>query len=282
MSVQQQLEKAELLRKLHHGPKMLVLPNAWDVASARVVEQLGFPVIATTSAGVAASLGYTDGQKVSRDEMLEVVGRIARAVNVPVTVDMEAGYGTAAKEMVETTKALLEAGGVGLNFEDIHGADESSHVPLELQLEKIQAIRETAASAGVPVVLNARTDIYLMPIGPEETRFERTTERLRAYRQAGADCLFAPGVSDRETIAKLVKAVDGPLNILLTPTCPSLSELEKMGVARVSAGSALMRASIGMARRAAKEMMDERATRALFEGSVPYAELMQMMGRAKS
>jgi 2-methylisocitrate lyase-like PEP mutase family enzyme len=184
--------------------------------------------------------------------------------------------------MVETTKALIEAGGVGLNFEDIHGADESSHVPLALQLEKIQAIRETAASAGVAVVLNARTDIYLMPIGPEETRFERTVERLRAYRKAGAGCLFAPGVSDRETIVKLVQAVDGPLNILLTPTCPSLSELEKMGVARVSAGSALMRASIGMARRAAKEMMEEGSTQALFEGPVPYTELMQMMGRAKN
>lgn len=282
MSIREQAEKAELLRKLHYGPKMLVLPNAWDVASARVVEELGFPVIATTSAGVAASLGYTDGQKVSRDEMLEVVGRIARAVNVPVTADMEAGYGTTAKEMVETTKALIEAGGVGLNFEDIHGEDEGSHVPLELQLEKIQAIRETIASAGVPVVLNARTDIYLMPIGPEETRFERTVERLRAYRKAGADCLFAPGVSDRETIEKLVKTVDGPLNILITPGCPPLSELEKMGVARVSTGSALMRASIGMARRAAKQMKEEGLMQSLFENPVPYVELMQMMGRAKN
>ena len=157
MDSQVQAEKAERLRKLHQGPKILVLPNAWDVASARVVEELGFPVIATTSAGVAASLGYTDGQKVSRDEMLEVVGRIARAVKVPVTADMEAGYGTTPEEMIETTKALIAAGGVGLNFEDITGADESSHVPLELQLGKIRAIKETAAAAGVPSAATHRT-----------------------------------------------------------------------------------------------------------------------------
>jgi len=282
MDIQVQAEKAERLRKLHQGSKLLLLPNAWDVASARVVEELGFPVIATTSAGVAASLGYADGQKVSRDEMLEVVGRIARAVQVPVTADMEAGYGTTPAEMVATTKALIAAGGVGLNFEDITGADETSHVPLALQLAKIRAIKETAAAAGVPVVLNARTDIYLMPIGPEGTRFERSVERLRAYRAAGADCLFAPGVSDRETIAKLVKALEAPLNILITPTSPPLRELEKMGVARASTGSALMRVSMGMVRRAAKQMLTEESCKALFEGPVPYAELMQMMGRSNS
>ncbi|HMI53897.1 MAG TPA: isocitrate lyase/phosphoenolpyruvate mutase family protein [Candidatus Saccharimonadales bacterium] len=282
MDIQVQAEKAERLRKLHQGSKLLLLPNAWDVASARVVEELGFPAIATTSAGVAASLGYTDGQKVSRDEMLEAVGRIARAVKVPVTADMEAGYGTTPEEMVVTAQALIAAGGVGLNFEDITGADESSHVPLALQLAKIRAIKETAAAAGVPVVLNARTDIYLMPIGPASTRFERSVERLRAYRAAGADCLFAPGVSDQETIAKLVKALEAPLNILLTPDSPPLRELEKMGVARASTGSALMRASMGTARRAAKQMLTEGSCKALFEGPVPYAELMEMMGRSNS
>ncbi len=280
MDIRVQAEKAEQLRRLHQGPKILVLPNAWDVASARIVEELGFLAIATTSAGVAASLGYTDGQKVSRDEMLQVVGRIVKAVNVPVTADMEAGYGTTPEAMVETTKALIASGAVGLNFEDIHGADESSHVPLALQVEKIQAIRETAASAGVPVVLNARTDIFLMPIGPVETRYARSVERLRTYHQAGADCLFAPGVSDRETIAKLVKDVKGPLNILLTPNCPSLNELEKIGVARASTGSALMRASMGRARSAAKQMLAG-STETLFEEPVPYAELMAMMGRTK-
>ncbi len=207
MNVRVQAEKAEQFRKLHHGPRMLVLANAWDVVSARILEECGHPAIATSSAAVAFSRGYPDGQRIPRDEMLDVVGRIARAVRVPVTADLEAGYGTTVKNMAETTKAAIDAGAIGMNLEDVTGDDERSHVALPLQVEKIRAIRETAKSIGVPFVLNARTDIYLMPIGPEATRFERTVERLRAYRDAGADCLFAPGVYDWETIAKLVKAV---------------------------------------------------------------------------
>src|SRR5215475_1630183 len=123
-----QAQKAALLKALHHGPKILVMANAWDVASARIVEEIGFPAVATTSAGIANSLGYPDGQKVSRDEMLEVVARVARAVQVPVSADMEAGYGTTAKEMADTARALVEAGAVGLNLEDVTGEDESTQV----------------------------------------------------------------------------------------------------------------------------------------------------------
>ncbi|PYT61535.1 MAG: isocitrate lyase/phosphoenolpyruvate mutase family protein [Acidobacteria bacterium] len=193
MNTRVQAEKAEQFRKLHHGPRMLVLANAWDVVSARILEECGHPAIATSSAAVAFSRGYPDGQRISRDEMLDVVARIARAVRAPVTADLEAGYGTTVKDMAETVKATIGAGAIGMNLEDVTGDDESSHVALPLQVEKIRAIRETAKSLGVPFVLNARTDIYLMPIGPEATRFERTVERLRAYRDAGADCLFAPG-----------------------------------------------------------------------------------------
>jgi len=214
MDARVQAEKAEQFRELHRGPRILVLPNAWDVASARILEELGYPAIATTSAGIAFSLGYPDGQRVSREQMLEVVARIARAVRVPVTADMEAGYGTTVQDMSETAKALIASGAIGLNLEDVTGEDESSHVNMTLQMEKIRAIRETASSLGVALVLNARSDTYLMPIGPAETRFDRTVERLRAYRQAGADCLFAPGLRDGETIRKLVAALDGPLNIL--------------------------------------------------------------------
>jgi 2-methylisocitrate lyase-like PEP mutase family enzyme len=220
MDIRKQAEKAEQFRKLHHGPKMLLLPNAWDVASACILEECGHPAIATTSAGVAYSLGYPDGQRISRDEMLAVAGRIARAVNIPVTADLEAGYGTTVKDVVDTMKAAIAAGIIGMNLEDVTGEDESSLVDLPLQVEKIRAIRRAAAELGVPFVLNARTDIYLMPIGPEATRFERTVERLRAYRDAGADCLFAPGLTDGETIAKLVQSLKAPLNILALPACP--------------------------------------------------------------
>jgi 2-methylisocitrate lyase-like PEP mutase family enzyme len=279
MDVRVQAEKAEQFRKLHHGPRILVLPNAWDVASARILEELGYPAIATTSAGIAFALGYPDGQRIRRDEMLGMVARIANSVRVPVTADMEAGYGTSAKDMSETAKAVIAAGAIGMNLEDVTGDDESSHVNVALQVEKIQAIRETASSLGVPLVLNARTDIYLMPVGPAETRFDRTVERLRAYRKAGADCLFAPGVQDRETIAKLVRALEAPLNILVSSGCPSIRELEKMGVARASTGSAAMRATLGLLRRIGKELMEEGTYSSLQEGAVPFAEVNQILAR---
>ncbi len=280
MDTQAQGRKAELLRKLHGGPRMLVLPNAWDVASARVLEELGYPAIATTSAGVAFSLGYPDGQRVSRDEMLEVVARIARAVRVPVTADMEAGYGTTTKDMAETAKAIVAAGAVGLNLEDVTGDSESSQVDTTLQVEKIRAIRETSASAGVPLVINARTDIYLMAIGPEATRFERTVERLRAYRAAGADCVFAPDVKERDLIEKLVKAIAAPMNVLVTPGCPSIPELERLGVARASIGSGVMRSALGLVRRIGKELLETGTYASTFEGAIPFAEVNALLARS--
>jgi 2-methylisocitrate lyase-like PEP mutase family enzyme len=279
MDVRVQTEKAERFRKLHGGPHILALPNAWDVVSARILEEAGYPAIATSSAAIAFSLGYPDGQRISRDEMLEVVARIARGVRVPVTADMESGYGTTVKDMVETAKAVIAAGAVGMNLEDVTGDDESSQVDLPLQVEKIRAIRETASSAGVSLVLNARTDIYLLPIGEAATRFERTVERLRAYRQAGADCVFAPGVSDRDTIAALVKAIAAPLNILISSNCPPLTELERIGVARASAGSAVMRGALGLVRRIGKEWMETGTYNSLLDGTVPFADLNRMMGR---
>src|SRR5258708_26873214 len=280
MDMTAQGRKADELRRLHGGPRVLVLPNAWDAASARVLEELGYPAIATTSAGVAFALGYPDGQRVSRDEMLEVVARIARTVRVPVTADMEAGYGTTLADMAETVKAIVAAGAVGLNLEDVTGETESSQVNTELQAEKIRTIREVSASRGVSLVINARTDIYLMPIGPEAMRFERTVERLRAYRAAGADCVFAPGVHDRELIEKLVKAVAAPLNILITPGCPSIPELQKIGVARASVGSGVMRSTLGLVRRIGKELLETGTYSTVFEGAIPFAEVNALLERS--
>lgn len=282
MDISRQAQKAERLRQLHHGPNILVLPNAWDVVSARILEELGFPSIATSSAAVAFSLGYPDGQRISRHEMLGMVAKIAGAVRVPVTADMEAGYGATLDDMAETAKAIVAAGAVGLNLEDVTGSDESSHVDTALQVEKIRAIRKVSASLGVSLVVNARTDIYLMPIGPAETRFERTVERLRAYREAGADCLFAPGVQDAATIAKLVKALDAPLNILVTVGTPGLKELEKIGVARASTGSGTMRAAMGLVRRIGKELLETGTYASLQDGAVPFQELNAMLDRRAS
>jgi len=280
MDVRTQAAKAEQFRKLHRGPKMLLLPNAWDVASARILEEAGHPAIATTSAGIAYSLGYADGQRISREEMLSIVARIARAVRVPVTADLEAGYGTTPEAIADTVKAAIEAGAIGMNLEDLAG--EESLVELPMQIEKIRSVREAAMAAGVLFVLNARTDVYLAAIGPDETRFERTAERLRAYVKAGADCVFAPGLTDRTTIAKLVKAVEAPLNILAVPACPPMVELEKAGVARVSTGSGIMRAAMGLVQRVAKEIMVERSCDSMFTGATPYIDLKRMMLRQSS
>jgi 2-methylisocitrate lyase-like PEP mutase family enzyme len=282
MEVRAQAEKAERLRKLHHGRRILALPNAWDVVSARILEEVGHPAIATSSAAVAFSLGYPDGQRISRGEMLDAVARITRAVRVPVTADLESGYGKTPQEIADFTKAVVASDAVGLNFEDVTGDDESTHVELGLQVKNIRAIRETAAAMGVPIVINARTDIYLMPIGPGATRFERTVERLRAYREAGADCLFVPGLCDREIIAKLVKALDAPLNILASQGCPSLDELEKIGVARVSAGSSAMRAAMGAFQRVAKDWLAHGSYDSLHQVTVPYDEVNHMMARKLS
>jgi len=282
MDSRAQAAKAEQFRKLHHGAKLLLLPNAWDVASARILEQAGHPAIATTSAGIAYSLGYADGQNISRDEMLSMVARIARAVRVPVTADLEAGYGTTPQAMAETVTAAIEAGAIGMNLEDLSGDDEQPLVDLQLQIEKIEAIRETAAARGVPFVLNARTDIFLAAIGPETTRFERTVERLRAYAKAGADCVFAPGLTDLETIARLVKAVEAPLNILALANCPPIAELERIGVARVSTGSGIMRAAMGVVERVAREMIAERSCESMFAGATPYIDLKRMMTERNS
>lgn len=278
MDLRVQAQKAEQLRKLHHGPRILLLPNAWDVSSARVLEQLGYPAIATTSAGIAFSLGYRDGQRISRKEMLDVVARIARAVRVPVTADMEAGYGITTEDLADTARAVVEAGAVGVNLEDVTGDDQSSQVDTALQVAKIRKVCEVSASLGVPLVVNARTDAYLMPVGEPATRFDRTVERLRAYRGAGAGCLFAPGVYERQTIEDLVRALAAPLNVLLGPASPPLRDLEKMGVARASLGSAVMRATLGLLRRIGKQLLEQSGTyESILDGAIPYAEMNHLM-----
>jgi 2-methylisocitrate lyase-like PEP mutase family enzyme len=267
-----QAEKARKFLALHKGPKTLLLPNAWDVASARIFEEAGFPAIATTSAGVANSLGYPDGQHIRPDEMLEVVRRIAEAVSVPVTADMEAGYGQTPEEVAATARGVLEAGAVGMNLEDTIEERPDSLADLNLQKERIRAILEVARSAGIPLVLNARSDVILAGVGEPATRAQRTIERLEAYREAGAQSLFAPGVKDKETIARLARGVHGPLNILATAGTPPIAELEKIGVARVSLGSGPMRATMGLVARIARQLREEGTYSLFTDGAMTYTE----------
>lgn len=276
MDMTTQVERAIDFRQ-HHRLGVLVLPNAWDVASARIFEDAGFPAIATTSAGIAFSLGYPDGQRISREEMIARIGRIVRAVKVPVTADIEWGYGSSAEDVARTTREVIEAGAVGMNLEDATGRADQPLLTLERAVEKIKAARDTAAQLRVPIVLNARTDIYLLPGGNPDADFQEAVRRLVAFRDAGADCVFAPGLKDAETIGRLVKSVQCPLNILAVPGTPSIAELEKLGVARVSVGSGFMRATLGLLRRAAEELKSAGTFSAIADG-VPYADLNKMLG----
>ncbi|HXN27367.1 MAG TPA: isocitrate lyase/phosphoenolpyruvate mutase family protein [Candidatus Acidoferrales bacterium] len=262
-----QNEKAEFFASLHRGPEILVLPNAWDCASARIFEQAGFPAIATTSAGIAFSLGYSDGERIPQDLMLATVGQITDSVELPVTADLEAGYGDVAK----TTAGLIAAGAVGLNLEDMDH-DSQSLAPIPAQSEKIAMIRRIATGLGVNLVINARTDVFLAEIGEPAARFDRACERLQAYIAAGADCVFLPGVADENMIRRVVETLKFPLNILAGANLPTIPRLRQLGVARVSVGSGIMRATLGLTRRIAQELKQSGTYSALLEGTMPFAE----------
>jgi 2-methylisocitrate lyase-like PEP mutase family enzyme len=274
----QEQAKAAAFRVLHSGREILLLPNVWDVASARLIEESGFKAAATSSAGIAFSLGYPDGQRISREEMLAVIARIAKAVRVPVTADVEAGYGKTPEDAGRTARAVLDAGAVGMNLEDAIGTSPSVLVELPLQLEKIRAVREMASRLRIPLVLNARTDMYLLQIGDPAERYDETVRRLSAFREAGADCVFAPGLRDAPTIGRLVADLKCPINILAGPGSPSVPELSKLGVARVSLGSATMRATVGCLRRIAQELKAT-GTYSNLEDAPSHAEMNRMMER---
>jgi len=277
MDIAKQRAKADAFRRMHHGSNLLLLPNAWDVASARVFEEAGFGAIATTSAGIAFTLGYPDGQRISREEMLAVVARIAAAVKVPVTADVESGYGNRPEDAAETARSVIAAGAVGMNLEDAAHQGGRSLLDLSLQLERIAAVREAVRACGISMVLNARTDVCLLEIGAPESRFDAALHRLAAFRDAGADCLFVPGLRDPETIRRLTSQLRHPVNILAGPGFPTIPELEKLGVARVSLGSGPMRATLGLLQRMALELKTEGTYQAL-QGGPSHAEMNKMLG----
>lgn len=232
--------KAERLRALHHGPSMLVLPNAWDGESARAVEKGGFPVVATSSGAVARMLGRSDGEAMTPDEAFGAVAIVARSVTVPVTADMEAGYGLPADEFVAR---LLEAGAVGCNYEDTdHIGGGTTLVDAETQAGRLAAIKDAGRRAGVDIVLNARIDTFIRPAVADP--LGEALRRGRLYRDAGADCLYPIGAHDEADIRRLVAEMDRPVNVIIRPDSPSLTRLQELGVARTSLGSGLHRVAM--------------------------------------
>jgi 2-methylisocitrate lyase-like PEP mutase family enzyme len=265
-----------------HAKKPLILPNAWDAASARVIEAAGAPAIATTSAGVSWSFGRADGQKLRREEMLQVIGNIVRSVKVPVSADVETGYGNgSAKDVAETVQALISLGVAGINIEDSPGRDGQILLAPEEHAERIRIARQTATSMGGDLLINARTDVYLFQVGDVKARLSAAVERARLYRRAGADCVFVPGVVDIRTIAELVKGIEGPLNIMAMPGAPSAKQLGEIGVARVSVGPWIAQAALATAQRAASELLDQ-GTYTSLEASLPFAELNAMFAEGTS
>ncbi len=277
MSATTQAQQAERFRALHTGPRLLVLPNAWDAISARLIEEAGFPAIATSSAGVAWALGYADGERISRGEMLAVVRRIVLGVRIPVTADVEAGYGATPEAAAETARGVIAAGAIGLNLED--ATDEGRLLDLTLQVERVRAVREAGAAARVPLVVNARTDAFEMKQWSPAERFTAAVRRANAYRAAGADCLFVPHVSDAGTIERLAREIAGPLNVIAGPPAPPLGELEALGVRRASLGPRIVQATLGLIRRITAELRERGTYEALTDLVIPFAEIQRLIAR---
>jgi len=264
-------ETAATFRQLHQGPDILLLPNAWDAGSARLIESLGAKAIATTSAGVCWALGYPDGKMVPQAALRAAVAAIARVIAVPLSVDIEGGYAADPAAVGESAAGVVEAGAVGVNIEDGSGAPE-------LLCAKIGAAKQAAARLGVDLFVNARTDVYLRQLAPAATRVAETLARAKRYVEAGADSIFVPGVTAVDEIRALA-AIDRPLAVMARPTLPPASELAKLGVRRLSAGSGIAEAAWGRAAKLATDFLCDGKSDPLSEGAMAYGEINKLVAR---
>jgi len=281
-----QAQKASRLLELHHGPGPLVLINAWDAGSAAMVEHCGLPAVASSSAAVANAMGYPDGQHLPWTQMLEVVSRMAHAVSLPVTADIEAGFSADPQQLESSIAEIIAAGAVGVNLEDALPGHEhfGPLYPVAEQAERIRVARRTAEKASVHLVINARVDAYWQAGVQPDAAMRNTLERGRAYLAAGADCIFIPGLRNPDHIRTVVDHLQAvhpkaPVNILAVPGTPPIPELARLGVKRVSYGSGPHRAAMGLLRRMAEEASTSGTYAALTEGAVPYAEMNGLFGK---
>ncbi len=272
------VQTAKTFHALHTADEVLCLASAWDVATARLVEAAGASAIATTSAGVAWSLGTADGDRLDRDAAVDRIREIAGVTDLPVTADVESGYSADAEGVGETVRQVMTAGAVGINIEDATHDSGGPLRDLADQSARIAAAREAADALGVPLYVNARTDTYLAAVGPESGRLADTLDRAAGFVAAGADGVFVPGVKDPDTIRALAEGIDAPLNILVGPGSPSVSELRDLGVARVSLGSTIVRAAYALVRRGASELFDAGRYSSLAD-EIPYGEVNALLSR---
>jgi 2-methylisocitrate lyase-like PEP mutase family enzyme len=276
MVPQIQKEKADTFLKFHHDKELLVLVNSWDIGSSKLVEACGYKAVATTSMGIAASFGYPDSQVIQLSEMLGVITGIVNAVHVPVTVDIEAGYGNTLDEILDSVRKIIATGIVGINIED--SIDLSPVLVDETEFcERISAIRALSNSLGFHLVINARTDSFYTSSGSQREKLSESIKRGNKYREAGADCIFVQPVWDKETIATLVKEIDAPINILSNPGMsagvpPSVRELQDLGVARLSLGSSVMKATLALIKKVANELSEKGTYGTLLEALTPLPD----------
>jgi 2-methylisocitrate lyase-like PEP mutase family enzyme len=267
----EQKEKAQRFAQLHEDG-MLVLPNAWDAGSGVIIAAAGAQAIATTSGGVAWSAGRPDGQALTREQMIERVKGIADAVDLPVTADVEGGYGPGPEDVAATVEVAIAAGVVGVNVEDSRAPGGPLFSAAE-QAARLTAGSEAAERAGLPeLVINARTDVFLYGVGEEGGRLAEVTRRAEAYAEAGATSLFVPGLLDLAILERLVKSTPLPINAMAGPGAPSIADLQRVGVRRVSLGTALAQAAYGTTRRIAAEALEKGTFEAL-AGAPAYGEV---------
>ncbi len=267
--------RAEAFLRLHERRALFVLPNAWDVPSARLFEDAGFPAVATSSAGMMVSLGYPDGERIRPAEYLAAVRRIAERLAVPLSVDVVAGFGPRGTDAVRVVRSVLDAGAVGINLED-RSPSRPGLVPLARQVEKLRAVRRLADRREVPLVINARTDALTEAPGTAEQRFDEAVRRAVAFREAGADCVYPMRLAEAGAIRRFVRAVDAPVNVMVRPGLPDLPTLERLGVRRVSFGPAASYAALGLLRRASREILERRTFRLLVDGALTFDELNRL------
>lgn len=270
-------EKATRFRRLHDEGRLL-LPNAWDAASARVLEMAGFPAVATTSAGIAWARGLRDGERIDRETMKGEIASIARVLACPVTADVEAGYGAAPEDVAATIDAVVDAGAVGVNLEDSRpGPGAAPLFEVAEQSAKLRAARAAADRRGVPVLINARTDTFLLSLGADlDERIAMTIERGRAYLAAGGDVIFVPGLGDPAIVERLVREIRGPVSLLLRPGGTPPVALFDAGACRISLGSSAMLATLSVLRDLAQDLIGQGAYPARGSRPFTYADAQEL------
>lgn len=277
MSNQDRTINFQTFKELHQQSSTFVLPNAWDASSAKVFQESGFKAIGTTSAGIAMSLGYLDGENLPFEKMLEVIKMIVDSVNVPVSADIEAGYGESVEEVVENVRKIILAGAVGINLEDGTGNPDNPILDASLHAQKIAAIKELSQSMNRPLFVNARTDLYWLNIGDSEYQLHSAIDRAKAYQQAGADCIFIPGVTNLDTIEKLRQEISAPMNLLVGPNMPTLNQLSEIGIERVSTGSAPFRSTITLLRKISQNAINHGHFHQLTDDVITYSDVTKLL-----